>query len=111
MPPAIRFHLDENVDPAIANGLRRHGIDATTSAESHLLRADDERQLGMARLERRVLVTHDADFLRFHAQRVHHAGIVFIPKGVRPIGEVVRSLLILVECLSADEMVDHVEYL
>ena len=29
----IRFHLDEDTDPAIAEGLRRHGIDVTTSQE------------------------------------------------------------------------------
>ncbi len=29
MPRTIRFHLDENSDPAIAAGLRRYGIDVT----------------------------------------------------------------------------------
>lgn len=33
MPRTIRFHLDEHCDPAIAAGLRRHGIDVTTTQE------------------------------------------------------------------------------
>jgi Domain of unknown function (DUF5615) len=45
MPRTIRFHLDENVDPAIATGLKRHGIDVTTTADAGLLRAPDEEQV------------------------------------------------------------------
>jgi hypothetical protein len=37
----IRFHLDENVDLAIASGLRRRGIDVTTSKEAGLIGASD----------------------------------------------------------------------
>ncbi len=111
MPPTLRFHLDENVDPAVAGGLRRRGIDVTTSAEAELLTASDELQLAAARLGGRVVVTHDADFLRLHGRGVHHAGIVFIPKGLRTVGEAVRGLVILAECLTAAEMADHLEFL
>ncbi|MDM9382549.1 hypothetical protein QUB80_17765 [Chlorogloeopsis sp. ULAP01] len=41
----IRFHLDENVDPAIALGLRQVGIDVTTSQEAKLLSRSDLAQL------------------------------------------------------------------
>ncbi len=49
----IRFHLDECCDPAIAAGLRRRGIDVTTSQEAGLLEAEDEQQAayGLARRE------------------------------------------------------------
>ncbi len=33
MPRTIRFHLDEHCPHAIADGLRRFGIDVTTAAE------------------------------------------------------------------------------
>jgi hypothetical protein len=36
MSERIRFHLDENVAPAIALGLRRYGIDVTTTNEVEL---------------------------------------------------------------------------
>lgn len=32
MTQKIRFHLDENVSNAIAEGLRRRGIDVTTTS-------------------------------------------------------------------------------
>lgn len=39
MPRTIRFHLDENCSHAIAAGLRRRGIDVTTTPEAGLLNA------------------------------------------------------------------------
>jgi hypothetical protein len=46
---AIRFHLDEHVASAIAEGLRRRGIDVTTTADAGLLDAPDEDHLAFAR--------------------------------------------------------------
>ncbi len=31
MHRTIKFHLNEHCDPAIADGLRRHGVDVTTT--------------------------------------------------------------------------------
>ena len=39
MSEQIKFHLDENVSSAIADGLRRRGINATTTAEVGLIGA------------------------------------------------------------------------
>ena len=39
MTQKIRFHLDENVSNAIAEGLRRRGIDVTTTSETGLIAA------------------------------------------------------------------------
>ena len=67
---AIRFHLDEHIARAIADGLRRRGIDVTTTAGAGLSAALDSEQLAFSRLQGRVLVIHDAGFLRLH-QRGH----------------------------------------
>ena len=69
MPNPIRFHLDENVDHAIAYGLRRHGIDVTVTSEVGLLHAPDDEQLAFARDSARVIVTHDEDFPDFSVPR------------------------------------------
>ncbi|MBV8677985.1 MAG: DUF5615 family PIN-like protein [Planctomycetaceae bacterium] len=45
----IRFHLDENCPTAIAEGLRRRGIDVTTTPEAGLIGATDEEQTAHAR--------------------------------------------------------------
>jgi predicted nuclease of predicted toxin-antitoxin system len=57
MADRIRFHLDEHVDPAIANALRRAGIDVTTTIEAGLRTKGDEEHLRFARNEGRVIVT------------------------------------------------------
>ena len=49
---------------ALAEGLRRRGIDVTTTAESALEGATDDDQIAFAREQGRVIFTQDADFLR-----------------------------------------------
>jgi uncharacterized protein with PIN domain len=111
MPPPIRFHLDEHLATAVAEGLRRRGIDVTRSPEAGLLGASDETQLSFATSENRVLVTRDPDFLDLHRQGVEHAGIAFSSQPSRLIGDLVRSLLMLWECMSPEDMRNHVEFL
>jgi predicted nuclease of predicted toxin-antitoxin system len=60
----MRFHLDEHVAHAIAAGLRRRGIDVTTTVDAGLLSAPDEEHLAFAKRDARVIVTQDSDFLR-----------------------------------------------
>ena len=107
----MRFHLDEHVAHAVAAGLRRRGIDVTTSAEANLLDALDEAHVDFARKERRIIVTQDVDFLRLDAHGVAHCGIVFAAQGRRSIGEIVRHLALMHVCLSDGEMMGRIEYL
>ena len=65
MARALRFHLDESCDPRIAVALRLRGIEVTTAGEVGLLGASDDQQMEFAHNERRTILTHDADFLRF----------------------------------------------
>jgi predicted nuclease of predicted toxin-antitoxin system len=107
----IRFHLDEQVNPAIARGLRARGIDVTTSHGAGLLGAGDREQLAYATEQRRVIVTHDDDFLRLHAQRTAHVGVVYSPQGSRTVGEIIRHLTLMDACLGQNDMIGQVEYL
>ncbi len=106
----IRFHLDEHIPASIAAGLRRRGIDVTTSIESGLVGADDTAQLSFAASAGRVLVTHDADFLRLHAEGLAHAGIADCQQGAR-IGEMLRHLVLIYDLLSPEEIAGKVEFL
>lgn len=47
MTDQIRFHLDENVDSAIADGLRRRGVDVTMPNDVGLIGASDEERNGI----------------------------------------------------------------
>ena len=41
----MRFHLDEHVAPAVAHGLRRRGINVTTTSDAGLQAATDEQHV------------------------------------------------------------------
>jgi len=107
----IRFHLDESVDPDVAQALRARDIDVTTAQETDLLEAPDPEHLAFALSEGRVLVTHDADFLRLHAEQTEHAGMCYCHPQARTLGEIIDALLLVCGCLKADEMKQHVEFL
>ena len=111
MADRLRYHLDEQVDPDIARALRRYGIDVTTTVEAGLRTSNDASHLSFILRERRVVVTHDADFLRYASRSSDHPGIVFCRMGERTIGEIIRGLLLIYEVLTPEEMADHVEYL
>lgn len=111
MARTIRFHLDENCSRAIAAGLRRHGIEVTTTTDARLLGAIDEEHAAFARSENRVVFTQDRDFLRINAARVPHAGIAYCEKDTRSIGDIISGLVVLWEIYEPHEMLNRVEYL
>ena len=111
MAQTIRFHLDENCSKAIAFGLRRYGIEVTTTPEARLLGAQDDEHAAFAVSESRVIFTQDRDFLRINAARMPHAGIAYCEKDTRSIGEIVSGLVLLWEIYEPEEMVNRVEYL
>ena len=111
MPRTIRYHLDEDVDPAIAEGLRRRGIEVTTSQEVGLLGAPDPVQLAHAAAQGRVLFTHDDDHLKLNAQGVEHAGMAYCHRLRRSLGQIIDALTLLWELAEPEELVNRVEYL
>ncbi len=111
MPQTIRFHLDEHVSPAIAEGLRRRGIDVTTTIDAHLQGADDPDHIAFGLATQRVIVTHDDDYLALHAQGTHHAGIAYCHQHSRTVGQIIRTLVLIWQLLDPQEMEDRIEYL
>lgn len=107
----MRFHLDEHVAHAIAAGLRRRGIDVTTTTDAALLSAPDEDHIAFGERERRVIVTNDPDFLAAAAVERSHCGIAFYPQGKRSFGEVIRHLALMHDVMEEDEMQGRIEYL
>lgn len=107
----IRFHLDEHLAKLVAHALCQYGFDVTRPSEVGLLSADDPEQLEFATSEGRVLVTHDDDFLRLHAQGIDHAGIVFCHLNKYTPSQLQFMLRLVGECYTADEMRGRVEYL
>jgi predicted nuclease of predicted toxin-antitoxin system len=106
----IRFHLDQHVSSAVARGLRLRGVDVTTTAEAGLQDASDEKQLEYIQATGRVIFTEDDDFLRIHDAGQSHPGIVYSKQGTRSIGEIVRFLLLMSDCLETDDLRGRIEY-
>lgn len=110
MADRIKFYLDEHVPKAVAEGLRRRGVDIVTVQERGLQAATDVQQLTQANQERRVLVTQDTDFLRLHAAGLPHQGIAYTPQQTS-ISHMLRSLMLIHDLLTPGDMIRHVEFL
>ena len=84
----MKVYLDEDLSPAIAELLRRYGIDATSAQEVGNVQLDDRAQLAYATQEGRAIVTANVvDFLDLAheavASNAEHAGIVLVPSSFR----------------------------
>ena len=110
----IAIYLDEDVDVLVARLIRARGFSATTARDEGLLEQDDASQLAFATHQERVLVTHNrVDFenlakLHFETGQ-NHAGMILAVR--RPPHEIARRLLILLNHLTADEMVNQIRYI
>lgn len=73
----VRFYLDENMQVAIADQLKRRGIDVVTVRDLNLLGDTDINHLKRAAEMGRVLCTYDGDYVELATSGMSHAGIVF----------------------------------
>jgi predicted nuclease of predicted toxin-antitoxin system len=106
----VRFYLDEHVPRAVARGVLQRGGDVVTVQEAGLRGAADAEQLAYAARVGRVIVTQDADFLALHATGTPHRGIVYAAPRLS-VGEIIRGLMLIRDLLTAEAMVEHLEFL
>jgi predicted nuclease of predicted toxin-antitoxin system len=99
------------VREAVADGLRRRGVDLTTAKEVGLLTAADSAHLDCARRECRVVVTHDSDFPVCASTQSAHCGIAYCHIDSRSTAEIIAGILLIRDSLDPAEMHNHVEYL
>jgi hypothetical protein len=111
MADAIRFYADQHYPAPVTAGLRRRGIDVLTAQDAGQCGAIVADQLTFATGLGRTLLTFDSDFLALHQSGVSHAGIIWCPATKYPIGGLIQMLVLLHAVLTADDMLDHVEYL
>ncbi len=106
-------YLDQDVSVLIAEILRSRGLDALTTRDAHNLGADDEQQIAFAVREERLIVTHNRDdfqrlAVEYHEQERTHYGVVIARR--RPVHEVARRLLALLDRLTSDELMNQLLY-
>ena len=111
MSDPIRFHLDEHVDPEIADALRRYRIDVTTTVETGLRTYPDEAHIRFFRSMGRVIVTDDRDFVAFAAATLDHPGVVICQRHNRSKREIIRGLKLIHDVLKPEDMVGRIEWL
>jgi len=80
----MKFYLDEDLSPKVADILRKKGVDVLSTHEIGAVEASDLQQLEFAGKEKRCLVTRNRDdfiklTLRFFNDRKPHYGILIIP--------------------------------
>ena len=107
----LAFHLDEHMDHAIARALCSRGIDCTTTSDAALLGASDESHIEFGLQEQRVIITNDPDFLALARHGMHHRGIAYFKRGSRSVGDVIRYLCLMNDCLTPADMLNRVEFL
>jgi predicted nuclease of predicted toxin-antitoxin system len=110
MTERIRFHLDENVASAVANGLRLRGVVVTTPGDVGLLEAPDQEHLQFAMQHGCVIFTHDDDYLAL-AKEMPHAEIIYSQLQKRTVGQILAALLLIWDCLTPEDMRNHIEFI
>lgn len=84
----MKFYLDEDLPPDIAELLRKQGVDAVSAHEAGNAQRPDQEQLAFAAQEERAIVTRDArHFIVLSQEAIRrqtpHAGIIICPPSMR----------------------------
>jgi predicted nuclease of predicted toxin-antitoxin system len=109
---AIAFYMDENVSGKdIVDELREQGVDLITVQEDGLAGASDPDILDRATQLKRVVFTHDADFLREASRRwrenIPFYGVIYAHPRRVPAGVCVRDLRLMAEVLDPQDFDDR----
>lgn len=105
----LKFFLDEHIPAAVLPGLRRWDINVTSVDENHWKGTVDEDLAAIARSQRRVFVTMDADFLSIAKSGLDHPGIIFV-SGDLTAGPILRALRFIHATTIEPQMCNKVEY-
>lgn len=111
----LKIYTDENVDIKVVDGLKRRGIKALSTLETGNIGASDEEHFRHASNLKAVIFTHDHHFLEIANKLIYegrnHWGIIYVEMNRLSVGECVRRLALYADILSAEEMINQIEFL
>lgn len=111
----MRLYTNESVPVAVAEGLKRRGVEALSARDVGNLGLTDEQQLAYAQALNMVLFTHDDDFLRIAHERLvsgqPHGGIIYVHQQKLGLGEIIRRLKVITELMNEEDLRNHIEFL
>ena len=111
----LKIYTDENVDVRVAEGLRRRGVQAVSVYDEGKDGISDEAQLAHAATLGAVIFTHDPDLIEIAAEINRrgddHCGVIFVEMHRLRLGECIRRLALYGEVVTAEEMVNRIEFL
>jgi predicted nuclease of predicted toxin-antitoxin system len=110
----IELYLDEDVNVLIADLLRGRGFNAVTTRDEGQLQNSDAQQLAYAVSQKCALVTHNrADFeelaQQYQEDGLTHYGLILATR--HRSYELVRRLIIILNHITADELVNQIRYI
>lgn len=77
-PMPLRYYTDENINPNLNNVLTEKGLDVLSCQSAGMLGTSDIEQLLFVTKEKRLIITRDDDFLKWHRKGAKHMGIIYI---------------------------------
>ena len=111
----LKLYTDENVDVRVAEGLRRRGVEAVSVYDAGKDGISDEAQLAHAASLGAAIFTHDPDLIeiatKINRRGDDHYGVIFVEMHRLRLGECIRRLALYGEVVTAEEMVNRVEFL
>ena len=104
------------MDRALVEALVARGVDVVTALGADMIERANEEHLEWATAQGRVLYSFNvADFYQLHTdflvQEKSHAAIVLAQQQRYSVGEQMRRLLRLIATLTAENMMNRVEFL
>lgn len=110
----IELYLDEDVDVLLAKLVSSKGFSVLTTSEAGQLGKSDEEQFKFAISKGRVMFTHNrVDFEKlvqhYFEKGETYPGVIIAMR--RPVYEIERRLLLILNQVTADEMIHQVRYI
>ena len=110
----VELYVDEDVDVHVADLIRARGFKATTTQQAGRKGKNDDEQLAYAVSQKSALLTHNRSHFEvldeeYLATGKNHYGIIIAVR--RPVFELTKRLLGILNRVTADEMENQVRYI